>query len=113
MGFKKYFGSYFGIVDLSDGEPKLREYGVKRVIKLGFLLGWIISNLGSYYLLGPGADFIIPTGFSTTRLVFITFILYFLLNRFKLDKIREYDEQFDWGFVYDEEKHGDKVVKKW
>lgn len=101
------------MVDLEDGTARLREKGLKRVLKIGFFLGWLLSNLGSYYLLGRGADFIVPTGFSTNRLMFVTFLLYFLLIRFKTEKVVDWDRSFDWGYVFIEERDGGKVEKKW
>lgn len=110
----KYYAGYFGIVDLQDGTARLREKGVKRVLKIGFALGFVTVNLLTYYVFGPsGAEFIIPTGLSTTRLVFTVFLLYFFLVRMDVDSIQELDQKYGWDFVYDEERDGHKVEHKW
>jgi len=109
------YAKFFGIVELEGMEDRIDLKGVKRVVMLGFIIGFIAINLLTYLSWGRATNFLIPSGLTVNRLVFITFLLQFLYHQVgsdNIDKIAELDEKYSFGLVYDEEKHGEYVVKK-
>lgn len=109
------FAKFFHIVELEEPlEDRVHPSGVNRILKISFFLAFVLSNLLTFYIYGSaGNNFFMPTGLSTTRLVVVTFLLMFFYQQFDREKIVEMDKQYDFGFVFHEDLHGDKVIKKW
>lgn len=114
MDFWKLYAKFFGIVELEDPyEDRISDKGISRVIKIGFIIGFLLANFLTYFLLGSsGTGFIIPTGLGVNRLVFTVFILHFFYYRFDLETVKEIDKEFGLGIVYRPEIHEDKVEVK-
>lgn len=119
MSLQAAIGKFFGAVDLEDGDAVFKMKGVRRIIKIGFILGFIAVNLLSYglvyigWIAAPPHDFIIPTGLSTTRLVITTFLLTYFYFKFNPEKLLDIDKQYNLNYIYREEKHKDLTVKEW
>ena len=109
------FARFFKIVELEEPlEDRVHPSGMNRILKISFILAFFLSNLLTYYAFGAaGNNFLIPTGLSATRLVIITFLLMYFYQKFDTDKIVELDRRYDFGLVFHEDLHGEKVIKKW
>ena len=115
MKLGEAYAKFFGIVEMQDPyEDLISRKGVKRIVKISFVLGFLLANLVSGLAFGwADHGFIIPTGLSVNRLVLIIVILFVIYSGFNEDAIADIDKKYDIGFIYHEDIHEDKVKHKW
>lgn len=107
------FAKFFHIVELEKFEDRVHPAAIPKILKIGFILGFLAANLITYYAFGPGADFIIPTGLSATKIAVVVFLLMLFYNSIDNDIIIDLDKKYDLGLIYHEDIHEEYAVKKW
>jgi len=112
---KEAYARFFDIVELEDPyEARVGEKGMKRMVQLGFVIGFLtIQPLTGVVFGWTDHNFIIPTGLSANRLVFSTFFLMYLYNKFDLESMKKMDKRYGMELLYYPEKHEEYVTKKW
>ena len=104
---------FFKIRELEDPyKDVMGIQGVQRMVALSFLIGYVLSNAITYLAFGPVEHFILPTGLTTTRLVFVTFILTMFYYKFDSEKLKEIDERYELNYIYIPEKHEEHLKTK-
>ena len=108
------FATFFKFRELKDPyDDVMGVRGVKRMVAIGFILGFLAINILSYLAFKPVDHFILPTGLTTTRLVVVTFLLTMFYYKFDAEKLQEIDERYNLNYIYIPEKHEKHLKKKY
>lgn len=92
---------YFGIRRTENGEDRITPRGLKRIKRIGFIGAYLLVNGISQTVLGASqANFILPTGLSTNRLVFVTFLFTLLYMQLDVENLQDIDKRYGLGWYY-------------